>query len=195
MNIGNLQSNFFNRTSYIPSKSTAQPFQSPMGSVSAEVQDYRDYFDEVAQRLNQTNNKDKPALSEEQLKQLKDKYGSDDMTYDEYQSFLNDLVKMGALTNEDKYRLGGVIQVGGLDLVPVAYTNNAAFTPLKPDATTSPIPYSLTRESDTNIADWVKLRASLDTFYFDSTGNRQNDNVTDIFAYVSGILSEIRKTV
>lgn len=195
MNIGNLQSNYFNRTSYIPSKSAAQSLESPKGSVSAEVQDYRDYFDAIAQRLNQTNNKDKPTLSEEQLKQLKDKYGSDDMTYDEYQSFLDDLVKMGALTNEDKYRLGGVIQAGGLDLVPVAYTNNAAFTPLKSDATSSSTPYSLTRESDTNIADWVKFRASLDTFYFDSKGNQQNDNVTDIFAYVSGILSDMRKTV
>lgn len=195
MNIGSLQSNYFNRTSYIPSKSAAQPFESPKGSVSAEVQDYRDYFDAIAQRLNQTNNKDKPALSEEQLKQLKDKYGSDDMTYDEYQSFLDDLVKMGALTNEDKYRLGGVIQAGGLDLVPVAYTNNAAFTPLKSDAASSSIPYSLTRESDTNIADWVKFRASLDTFYFDSKGNQQNDNATDIFAYVSRILSDMRKTV
>lgn len=164
-------------------------------SVSTDIQSYRDYFDAVAARLNQTNTKDKPTLSQEQLRQLKEKYGSGEMTYDRYQSFLDDLVSMGALTTEDKYRIGGVLQAGEFRLTPVAFTNNYAIMPADPRGTASPMPFHLMEQEDTNIADWLKFRAALDACYFDSKGSKHDDNVKDIFAYVSKILSDMQQVL
>ena len=85
----------------------------PVATVKDEnKEEFAAYTKNLLEQLEQrTPSVGKDALTDEQLKTLHDKYDMGSMTYDEYQSFLRDLVGMGALTETDRWLAGGAKKV------------------------------------------------------------------------------------
>lgn len=110
MTIGGFQSNWFNVTTHTLENGNLLP----TATLKDEYKDdFAAYTKNVLEQLEQREpSAGLDALTDEQLKELSEKYDTDDMTYDEYQSFLRDLVDMGALTETDRWLAGGAKKGG-----------------------------------------------------------------------------------
>lgn len=133
------------------------------------------------------------ALTDEQLKELSEKYDTDDMTYDEYQSFLQDLVDMGALTETDRWLAGGANKVGDNYMVSVLPGMQASIHDASHDTfEMSQLSYAFPVGVDSvDVTEWAKYRASFDTAYFwggkryDLELNELNQTMADILDAVN----------
>lgn len=134
-------------------------------------------------------------LSTDQLRDLKSKYDSNDMTYDEYQAFLDDLVNMGLLTENDKYKVGGTKEIGGCHLSPVDLLSKVSIREGRVSASSTFSLFPSYPSSDysekTDITEWVRYRSSYDTFYFDQAGGLHKGREDELFQTVSDILSKM----
>ena len=96
MIIGGFQGNWFNITAHTLENGSKLP-------IATLKDEYKDDFAALTQnKLEQLKQREPSAgldaLTDKQLKELNEKYDTNDMTCDEYHSFLSDLVDMGALT-------------------------------------------------------------------------------------------------
>lgn len=131
------------------------------------------------------------ALTDEQLKELSEKYDTDDMTYDEYQSFLQDLVDMGALTETDRWLAGGTEE--GKMMRPVIPAMFASVRDASKDTLSmSQLSYDFPVGMDSvDITEWIKYRATSDAAYYfsgkryDLDLNELNQNIADILDAVN----------
>lgn len=169
MTIGGFQSNWFNVTEHTMENGK----KLPMATLKDEYKDeFAAYTESKLQQLTQREpSAGLDALTDEQLKELSEKYDTDDMTYDEYQSFLNDLVDMGALTETDRWLAGGT---GPNGLIPVIPGASASVCDASMDGMGSSFTYDFPRGEDAiDVTEWVKYRASFDTIHY--LGGKQYD--------------------
>lgn len=186
MTIGGFQSNWFNVTEHTLENGNLLPIATVKDENKEEFAAYtKDLLEQLEQR-NPSAGVD--ALTKEELKALNEKYDTDDMTYDEYQSFLRDLVDMGALTETDRWLAGGAKKVGDAYMTPVILCMRAAVQ----DA--SLIPPSMAHLSydfpvgmdSVDITEWIKYRASTDMAYYlsgkryDLDLDKLNEKMADI---------------
>lgn len=179
MNIGGIKKEWFDYTSCkLPNGK-----ELPIGILKDEYKDeMKEYAD--SQIKNYTNySTDRLELTDEQLKTLKDKYNLDDMSESEYKYLLDDLVDMGAITEDEKYTLGGVKHCGEFELVPAKLGMSASIC----DASKG------FNSCDIGSTEWLKYRAACDTVYYDSLGNSYKSNENILFDYVSDIISKAEK--
>lgn len=174
MTIGGFQSNWFNVTTHTMENGNTLP----MATLKDEYKDeFAAYTKNKLEQLEQREpSAGLDALTDEQLKELHDKYNTEDMTYDEYQSFLRDLVDMGALTETDRWLAGGTGENG---LTPVIPGMQASVRDASQDGTTAaPFTYDFPLGEDSvDVTEWVKYRASYDMSYY--WGGKSYDIGTD----------------
>lgn len=163
MTIGGFQSSWFNVTTHTLENGN----KLPMATLKEE---YKDEFAAYTERKLQQLTQREPsagldALTDAQLKELHDKYNTEDMAYDEYQSFLSDLVDMGALTETDRWLAGGTGENG---LTPVLPGMQASVRDASQDGTTAaPFTYDFPLgKGSIDVTEWVKYRASYDMSYY-----------------------------
>lgn len=162
MTIGGFQSNWFNVTEH----TLVNGSKLPIATLKDEYKD--DFAAFTENKLEQLEQREPSAgldaLTDEQLKELSEKYNTDEMTYDEYQSFLSDLVDMGALTETDRLLAGGA-GPNGLTLLLLgasAFVRDASM-----DGMGAPFTYDFPRGEDTvDVTEWIKYRAAIDTMYY-----------------------------
>lgn len=190
MTIGGFQSNWFNVTEHTLENGNKLP-------IATLKDEYKDDFAAFTQnKLEQLEQREPSAgldaLTDEQLKELSEKYDTDDMTYDEYQSFLNDLVDMGALTETDRWLAGGTDENG---LTPVIPAMAASVRDASQDTPSmSQLTYSFPFDADSvDITEWVKYRASHDMAYYisgeryDINEDKANQTAADILSAMSRV--------
>lgn len=174
MNITGIKSEWFNySSSKLPNGN-----ELAMATLKDEYKDEMKSY--IASQINTNYSTDRLELNDEQLKTLKDKYNLENMSEDEYKYFLDDLVDMGAITESEKYTLGGVKNISGFDLVPVGFGASAST-------------YDASKGSssfDIGSTEWIKYKSACDTVYFDSLGNSHKSNENILFDYVSDIISK-----
>ena len=191
MTIGGFQSNWFNVTTHTMENGNKLP-------IATLKDEYKDDFAAFTQnKLEQLEQREPSAgldaLTDEQLKELSEKYDTDDMTYDEYQSFLQDLVDMGALTETDRWLAGGANKVGDNYMVPVLPGMQASIHDASHDTfEMSQLSYAFPVGVDSvDVTEWAKYRASFDTSYFwggkryDLELNELNQTMADILDAVN----------
>lgn len=162
MTIGGFQSNWFHVTTHTMENGN----KLPMATLKEEYKDeFAAYTESKLQQLTQREpSAGLDALTDEQLKELHDKYNTEDMTYDEYQSFLSDLVDMGALTETDRWLAGGAGS-DGLTLLLLGVSGFVRDASM--DGMGAPFTYDFPRGEDTvDVTEWIKYRASIDTMYY-----------------------------
>lgn len=190
MTIGGFQSNWFNVTEHTMENGN----KLPMATLKDEYKDeFAAYTESKLQQLTQREpSAGLDALTDEQLKELSEKYNTDEMTYDEYQSFLNDLVDKGALTETDRWLAGGTDENG---LTPVIPAMAASVRDASQDTPSmSQLTYSFPFDADSvDITEWVKYRASHDMAYYisgeryDINEDKANQTVADILSAMSRV--------
>ena len=190
MTIGGFQSNWFNVTEHTMENGK----KLPMATLKDEYKDeFAAYTESKLQQLTQREpSAGLDALTDEQLKELSEKYNTDEMTYDEYQSFLNDLVDKGALTETDHWLAGGTDENG---LTPVIPAMAASVRDASQDTPSmSQLTYSFPFDADSvDITEWVKYRASHDMAYYisgeryDINEDKANQTVADILSAMSRV--------
>nr|WP_297284405.1 hypothetical protein [uncultured Agathobaculum sp.] len=190
MTIGGFQSNWFNVTEHTMENGN----KLPMATLKDEYKDeFAAYTESKLQQLTQREpSAGLDALTDEQLKELSEKYDTDEMTYDEYQSFLNDLVDKGALTETDRWLAGGTDENG---LTPVTPAMAASVRDASQDTPSmSQLTYSFPFDADSvDITEWVKYRASHDMAYYisgeryDINEDKANQTVADILSAMSRV--------
>lgn len=189
MTIGGFQSNWFNVTEHTMENGN----KLPMATLKDEYKDeFAAYTESKLQQLTQREpSVGLDALTDEQLKELSEKYDTDEMTYDEYQSFLNDLVDKGALTETDRWLAGGTDENG---LTPVIPAMAASVRDASQDTPSmSQLTYSFPFDADfVDITEWVKYRASHDTAYYIS-GKRYDVGADQVNQTVADILSAMSR--
>lgn len=190
MTIEGFQSNWFNVTEHTLENGNKLP-------IATLKDEYKDEFAAFTENKLQQLTQREPsagldALTDEQLKELSEKYDTDDMTYDEYQSFLNDLVDMGALTETDRWLAGGT---GANGLTPVIPAMAASVRDASQDTPSmSNLTYNFPFDADSvDITEWVKYRASHDMAYYisgkryDVGADHVNQTVADILSAMSHV--------
>lgn len=189
MTIGGFQSNWFNVTEHTMENGN----KLPMATLKDEYKDeFAAYTESKLQQLTQREpSAGLDALTDEQLKELSEKYDTDEMTYDEYQSFLNDLVDKGALTETDRWLAGGTDENG---LTPVIPAMAASVRDASQDTPSmSQLTYSFPFDADSvDITEWVKYRASHDMAYYIS-GKRYNIGEDQVNQTIADILSAMSR--
>ncbi len=190
MTIGGFQSNWFNVTEHTLENGS----KLPMATLKDE---YKDDFAAFTQnRLEQLEQREPSAgldaLTDEQLKALSEKYDTDDMTYDEYQSFLSDLVDMGALTETDRWLAGGTED--GKMMRPVIPAMFASVRDASKDTLSmSQLSYDFPVGMDSvDITEWVKYRATSDTAYYFS-GKRYDLDINELNQTMADILDAMNR--
>lgn len=184
MTIGGFQSNWFNVTEHTLENGNKLPIATLKG-------EYKDDFAAFTQnKLEQLEQREPSAgldaLTDEQLKELSEKYDTDDMTYDEYQSFLQDLVDMGALTETDRWLAGGTEK--GKMMRPVIPAMFASVRDASQDTLSmSRLSYDFPVGMDSvDITEWVKYRSTSDAAYYlsgkryDLDLDKLNETMADI---------------
>lgn len=190
MIIGGFQGNWFNITAHTLENGSKLP-------IATLKDEYKDDFAALTQnKLEQLKQREPSAgldaLTDKQLKELNEKYDTNDMTCDEYHSFLSDLVDMGALTETDRWLAGGT---GANGLTPVIPAMSASVHDASQD--TPPMSY-LTYHfpfdaNSVNITEWVKYRISHDMSYhisgkrYDIGADQVNQTVADILSAMSRV--------
>ena len=189
MTIGGFQSNWFNVTEHTMENGN----KLPMATLKDEYKDeFAAYTESKLQQLTQREpSAGLDALTDEQLKELSEKYNTDEMTYDEYQSFLNDLVDKGALTETDRWLAGGTDENG---LTPVIPAMAASVRDASQDTPSmSQLTYSFPFDADyVDITEWVKYRASHDMAYYIS-GKRYDIGEDQVNQTIADILSAMSR--
>lgn len=192
MTIGGFQSNWFNVTTHTLENNNVLPVATVKDENKEEFAAYtKNLLEQLEQR---TPSVGKDALTDEQLKTLHDKYDMGSMTYDEYQSFLRDLVGMGALTETDRWLAGGAKKVGDAYMTPVilcmrASVQDASRTP----ASMAHLSYDFPVGMDSvDITEWVKYRSSTDMAYYLS-GERYDVNLNQLNQTMTDILDAINR--
>lgn len=189
MPIGGFQSNWFNVTEHTLENGSKLP-------IATLKDEYKDEFAAFTENKLQQLKQREPsagldALTDEQLKELSEKYNIDEMTYDEYQSFLNDLVDKGALTETDRWLAGGTEANG---LTPVIPAMAASVRDASQDTPSmSNLSYNFPFDADSvDITEWVKYRASHDMAYYIS-GKRYDIGADQVNQTVADILSAMSR--
>lgn len=189
MTIGGFQSNWFNVTEHTMENGK----KLPMATLKDEYKDeFAAYTESKLQQLTQREpSAGLDALTDEQLEELSEKYDTDEMTYDEYQSFLNDLVDKGALTETDRWLAGGTDENG---LTPVIPAMAASVRDASQDTPSmSQLTYSFPFDADSvDITEWVKYRASHDMAYYIS-GKRYDIGEDQVNQTIADILSAMSR--
>lgn len=190
MTIGGFQSNWFHVTTHTMENGN----KLPMATLKDEYKDeFAAYTESKLQQLTQREpSAGLDALTDEQLKALSEKYNTDEMTYDEYQSFLSDLVDMGALTETDRWLAGGTEANGLTSVIPAM---SAAVRDASQDTPSmSGLTYNFPFDTDSvDITEWVKYRASYDMAYYvsgnryDIDADKANQTVADILSAMSHV--------
>ena len=194
MTVGGFQRNWFIHSAI----TLANGSKLPMATLKDEYKDEfaahtKDLLEQLTQREPSAG---LDALTDEQLKELSGKYDTDDMSYDEYQSFLTDLVDMGALTETDRRLAGGARKEGDQYLALVLPAASFSIRDASLDAiTASPSSYDFPLGMDSvNVTEWIKYRASYDTTFFGAAGkcydigtDEVNQTVADILRAMSRI--------
>ena len=192
MTIGGFQSNWFNVTEHTLESGN----KLPMATLKDEYKDdFAAFTKNKLQQLTQrAPSAGLDALTDEQLKELSGKYDTDDMSYDEYQSFLQDLVDRGALTETDRWLAGGANKVGDTYLVPVIPGMSASIQDAsRSGATASPFTYDFPLGVDSvDVTEWVKYRASADMSYYFS-GKRYDIGTDEVNQTVADILDAMNR--
>lgn len=190
MTIGGFQSSWFNIKEFTTENGT----KLQMAILKDECKDEFAQFTE--NKLEQMTEREPSVgldgLSKEQLKALSEKYNIDDMTYDEYQDFLNELVDMGVLTDADRLLAGGANKVGEHYMTPVLPGMTASVRDASIDSiTAASLTYQYPLDNDdVDITEWIKYRASFDSAYY--YGGKQYDiGIDEANRIVSDILSAI----
>nr|WP_297179604.1 hypothetical protein [uncultured Agathobaculum sp.] len=162
MTIGGFQSNWFNVTTHTLENNNVLPVATVKDENKEEFAAYtKNLLEQLEQR---TPSVGKDALTDEQLKTLHDKYDMGSMTYDEYQSFLRDLVDMGALTETDRWLAGGAGS-DGLTLLLLGVSGFVRDASM--DGMGAPFTYDFPRGEDTvDVTEWITYRASIDNMYY-----------------------------
>ncbi|MGO5030038.1 hypothetical protein [Candidatus Agathobaculum pullicola] len=192
MTIGGFQSNWFNVTTHTLENGNLLPIATVKDENKEEFAAYtKDLLEQLEQR-NPSAGVD--ALTKEELKALNEKYDTDDMSYDEYQSFLRDLVDMGALTETDRWLAGGAKKVGDVYMTPVIPCMRAAvqdaslITP-----SMAHLSYDFPVGTDSvDITEWIKYRASTDMAYYLS-GERYDLDLDELNQKMADILDAINR--
>lgn len=189
MTIGGFQSNWFNVTEHTLENGN----KLPMATLKDEYKDEfaaftKNKLEQLEQREPSTG---LDALTDEQLKELSEKYDTDDMSYDEYQSFLNDLVDMGALTETDRWLAGGTEANGLTPVIPAmsASVRDASQDTLSMSQLTYNFPVGM---DSVDITEWVKYRATSDTAYYFS-GQRYGLGVDELNQTMADILDAMNR--
>lgn len=192
MTIGGFQSNWFNVTTHTLENGNLLP-------IATVKDEYKDEFAAFTKnKLEQLEQREPSvgldALTDEQLKELSEKYDTDDMTYDEYQSFLSDLVDMGALTETDRWLAGGARKVGDLYMTPVIPCMRASVRDASKDTLSmSRLSYDFPVGMDSvDITEWIKYRATSDMAYYLS-GERYDLNMNELNQTMADILDAINR--
>lgn len=189
MTIGGFQSNWFNVTEHTLENGN----KLPMATLKDEYKDeFAAYTESKLQQLTQREpSAGLDALTDEQLEELSEKYDTDEMTYDEYQSFLNDLMDKGALTETDRWLAGGTDENG---LTPVIPAMAASVRDASQDTPSmSQLTYSFPFDADSvDITEWVKYRASHDMAYYIS-GKRYDIGEDQVNQTIADILSAMSR--
>ncbi len=192
MTIGGFQSNWFNVTTHTLENGNLLP----TATLKDEYKDdFAAYTKNVLEQLEQREpSAGLDALTDEQLKELSEKYDTDDMTYDEYQSFLRDLVGMGALTETDRWLAGGAKKVGDAYMTPVLPCMSASVRDASRDTLSmSRLSYDFPIGMDSvDITEWVKYRATSDMAYYLS-GERYDLNINELNQTMADILDAINR--
>lgn len=189
MTIGGFQSNWFNVTEHTLESGN----KLPMATLKDEYKD--DFAAFTKNKLEQLEQRDPSAgldaLTDEQLKELSEKYDTDDMSYDEYQSFLNDLVDMGALTETDRWLAGGTEANGLTPVIPAmsASVRDASQDTLSMSQLTYNFPVGM---DSVDITEWVKYRATSDTAYYFS-GKRYALDINELNQTMADILDAMNR--
>ena len=191
MTIGGFQNSWFNIKEFTMENGT----KLQMATLNNE---YKEEFVQFTKNKLEQMTKREPSvgldgLSKEQLKFLGEKYNIDDMTYDQYQDFLNELVDMGVLTDADRLLAGGTNNVGDHYMTPVIPGMTASVRDASMDGmTAASLTYQYPLDKDNvDITDWIKYRASFDSVYY--YGGKQYDiGINEANRIVSDILSAIQ---
>ena len=185
MNIGGIKSEWFNYSTH----KLQNGKELPIAELKSEYKkDFEENSSNIAKQILEQLSSKKDDLDENQLKLLKDKYAGKDMTKETYQSFLNGLVDMGILTEDEKYLAGSVKETGGYQLTPIGIPFSSA-TVSEARSQSSYIPMELSSLcKDMDITDLVKYRASCEKFYY--IGDKSyKSNENELFEYISNIIS------
>lgn len=175
-----LQSNASN-PSFSPSiQKTAQTLQALYTEWMQEQIEKRGQ--ELANKYYNIPYADKALPTESQLEILKDKYGNTPLTKEKYQSFLQDLTDMGVLSEVESQLAGKETMVRLC--IPVSTSTVGMVSPYDDDI------WQL--DNNVNITDYIKYRASCDTFYY-INGVSHESSVDELYGYISNIISEIKK--
>lgn len=175
-----LQSNASN-PSFSPSiQKTAQTLQALYTEWMQEQIEKRG--EELANKYYNISYADKALPTESQLEMLKDKYGNPPLTKEKYQSFLQDLTDMGVLSEVESQLAGKETMVRLC--IPVSTSTVGMVSPYDDDI------WQL--DNNVNITDYIKYRASCDTFYY-INGVSHESSVDELYGYISNIISEIKK--
>lgn len=175
-----LQSNASN-PSFSPSiQKTAQTLQALYTEWMQEQIEKRG--EELANKYYNISYADKALPTESQLEMLKDKYGNTPLTKEKYQSFLQDLTDMGVLSEVESQLAGKETMVRLC--IPVSTSTVGMVSPYDDDI------WQL--DNNVNITDYIKYRASCDTFYY-INGVSHESSVDELYGYISNIISEIKK--
>lgn len=190
MTIGGFQSNWFNVTTHTMENGNKLP-------IATLKDEYKDDFAAHAKEVMDQLEQREPsagldALTDEQLKELSEKYDTDDMTYDEYQSFLQDLVDMGALTEADRWLAGGT-EKGKMmrPIIPALFT--CVRDASKDTLSMSQLSYDFPVGMDSvDITEWIKYRATSDAAYYLS-GKRYDLDLDELNQTMADILDAINR--
>ena len=175
-----LQSNASN-PSFSPSiQKTAQTLQALYTEWMQEQIEKRG--EELANKYYNISYADKALPTESQLEILKNKYGNTPLTKEKYQSFLQDLTDMGVLSEVESQLAGKETMVRLC--IPVSTSTVGMVSPYDDDI------WQL--DNNVNITDYIKYRASCDTFYY-INGVSHESSVDELYGYISNIISEIKK--
>jgi hypothetical protein len=179
MNIGNITTNRYTYGNY----ELANKKNLPVSEQNSKIKD------DVLKRGQELANKyynipyaDKALPTESQLEILKDKYGNTPLTKEKYQSFLQDLTDMGVLSEVESQLAGKETMVRLC--IPVSTSTVGMVSPYDDDI------WQL--DNNVNITDYIKYRASCDTFYY-INGVSHESSVDELYGYISNIISEIKK--
>lgn len=190
MTIGGFQSNWFNVTEHTMENGNKLP-------IATLKDDYKDDFAAHAKEVMDQLEQREPsagldALTDEQLKELSKKYDTDDMTYDEYQSFLQDLVDMGALTEADRWLAGGT-EKGKMmrPVIPALFTcvRDASRDTLSMSRLSYDFPVGM---DSVDITEWVKYRSTSDAAYYLS-GKRYDLDLDELNQTMADILDAMNR--
>lgn len=166
----------------------------PLATIKPEYEDaLQSYCQEALRQQGTKKPYQKPELSDAQLKQLNEKYPDSDMSAEEYQLFLRDLVAMGVMTEQDMFQVGGTLPGGLCPVIPVTMVSICEAAPAGSEQRAS-LPFYdgfSKNDKEIDITQWAKYRAAYDTFYLDHTGASYESNENQLFQSIEDVLSQM----